>query len=48
MSSSPDSPAVTLARAHVEAWSNRDFAKARSGLAPGAHVTAVTTLPGAR
>lgn len=47
MSASPDSPAVVLARAHVDAWSKHDFAKARSGLAPDVHVTAVTTLPGA-
>jgi hypothetical protein len=47
MSSSPESPAVIHARAHVEAWSNHDFAKARTGLAPDVHVTAVTTLPGA-
>jgi hypothetical protein len=47
MSSGQDSPAVALARAHVEAWSKHDFAKARTGLAPDVHVTAVTTLPGA-
>ena len=47
MTSGQDSPAVALARAHVAAWSNHDFAKARTGLAPDVHVTAVTTLPGA-
>lgn len=28
-----DSPAVELARAHLEAWTNHDFEKARSNLA---------------
>lgn len=47
MSSNPVSPAVSLARAHVEAWNNHDFPSARLGLAADVHVTAVTTLPGA-
>jgi hypothetical protein len=47
MTSGQDSPAVALARAHVEAWNNHDFAKARIGLAGDVHVTAVTTVPGA-
>jgi hypothetical protein len=47
MTSGQDSPAVALARAHVEAWNNHDFAKARTGLACDVHITAVTTLPGA-
>ena len=47
MSSSPDSSAVSLARAHVKAWNNHDFNTARSGLASDVHVTAVTTMPGA-
>jgi SnoaL-like protein len=47
MTSGQDSSAVALARANVEAWNNHDFAKARAGLAPDVHVTAVTTLPGA-
>ena len=29
----PDSPAVALARAHLEAWTNHDFATARGNLA---------------
>ena len=40
-----ESPAVAIARAHVEAWSNHDFDTARSGLAPDVRVTAVTTQP---
>jgi hypothetical protein len=48
MTSGQDSPAVALARAHIEAWDKHDFAKARTGLACDVHVTAVTTLPGAR
>jgi hypothetical protein len=47
MTSSQDSPAVALARAHVEAWNTHNFANARTGLAADVHVTAVTTLPGA-
>jgi SnoaL-like domain len=45
MSAQPDSPAVVIARAHAEAWSNHDFATARAGLAPDVHVTASTTQP---
>jgi hypothetical protein len=40
-----ESPAVAVARAHVEAWSNHDFDTARKGLAPDVKVTATTTLP---
>ena len=40
-----DSPAVAIARAHAEAWSNHDWAKAREGLAADVHVTATTTQP---
>jgi hypothetical protein len=40
-----DSPAVAIARAHVEAWSNHDWEKARKMLAPGVRVTATTTQP---
>jgi SnoaL-like domain len=39
-------PAVAIARAHVEAWSNHDFDTARNGLAPDVRVTATTTQPG--
>jgi len=45
MSAQPESPAVAIARAHVEAWSNHDFDAARRGLAPDVRVTAVTTQP---
>ena len=45
MSAQHESPAVAIARAHVEAWSNHDFDKARNGLAPDVRVTATTTQP---
>ena len=45
MSAQPESPAITIARAHVEAWSNHDFDTARGALAPDVHVTATTTQP---
>jgi SnoaL-like domain len=45
MSVRPDSLAVAAARAHVEAWSNHDWATARAGLATDVHVTATTTQP---
>jgi hypothetical protein len=38
-----DSPAVAIARAHTEAWSNHDWAKARARLAADVHVTVTTT-----
>lgn len=40
-----ESPAVTVASAHVEAWSNHDFDAARNALALDVKVTATTTLP---
>jgi SnoaL-like domain len=40
-----ESPAVAIARAHIQAWSNHDFATARDGLAPDVRVTASTTQP---
>jgi SnoaL-like domain len=40
------SPAVTAALAHIEAWSNHDFEQARDGLADDVQV-AVTTTNGA-
>jgi len=43
--SNQHSPAVTIARAHVEAWSSQDFDKARSLLAPDVRVIATTTAP---
>lgn len=41
-----DSPAVAIARAHAEAWSNHDWDRARQSLADDVHVTATTTQPG--
>ena len=45
MSAQHEPPAVAIARAHVEAWSNHDFDTARNGLAPDVRVTATTTQP---
>ena len=45
MSAQPESPAVAVARAHVEAWSNHDFDTARSMLADDVQVTATSTDP---
>ena len=44
MSAPREPQAVTVARAHVEAWSHHDYDTARSGLAPDVHVTAITTM----
>ena len=46
MSTQPEPAAVTIARTHVEAWSNHDFDTARTGLASDVHVTATTTMTG--
>jgi hypothetical protein len=46
MSAQPQSRAIAIARAHVEAWGNHDFDTARSMLAPDVHVTATSTTPG--
>jgi len=40
--------AVTIARAHVEAWSNHDYDEARKSLAADVKVTVTTTIEGAR
>ena len=40
-----ESKAVAVARAHVEAWSNRDYDRARKSLAEDVHVTVTTTQP---
>jgi len=40
-----ESRAVEVARAHVAAWSTKDWDKARSMLAPDVHVIALTTNP---
>ena len=45
MSAQYDSPAVAIARGHVEAWSNHEFDKARSMLAPDVRVRVTTTAP---
>jgi hypothetical protein len=45
MSAHHESPAVAIAQAHVEAWSNHDFDAARRSLAPGVQVTSTTTQP---
>jgi hypothetical protein len=39
-----DSPALAIARAHVEAWRSKDYDKARSMLAPDVRVTATSTF----
>jgi hypothetical protein len=45
MSAQQEAPAVAIARAHVEAWSNHNFDTARSMLASDVHVTATSTDP---
>ena len=45
MSTQQESPAVAIARAHVEAWSNHDFDTARSLLADDVKVTAASSNP---
>jgi hypothetical protein len=45
MSAQSESPAVTIARAHVEAWARHDFDTARSMLAPDVRVRVTTTAP---
>ncbi len=40
-----DSPAVTIARAHIQAWSHRDWEKVRALVAPDVHVMATSTQP---
>ncbi len=45
MSSQSEPAAVSVARAHVEAWSNHDYDKARERLAQDVHVLAVTVDP---
>lgn len=39
-----DSQALAVARAHVAAWSTKDYDTARSLLAPDVHVTATSTF----
>ena len=45
MSAQQESPAVTVARAHVDAWGSHDFDTARTMLAPDVKVTATSTSP---
>ena len=45
MSSQHESPAVAIARAHVEAWANHDFDTARSMLTDDVKVTSTSTNP---
>ena len=40
-----ESPALEVARAHVRAWSEKDFDTARSMLTPDVHVIAISTNP---
>ncbi len=40
-----DSTAVTIARAHINAWSHQDWEKTRELVAPNVHVVATTTQP---
>ena len=42
---SPDAPAVAVARTHAEAWSHHDWDTARALLAPDVHVITMTTQP---
>lgn len=45
MSQTSDSPAVKLARAHVEAWARKDFETARNGLATDVTAAQSSTNP---
>ena len=45
MAMTQESAAVGISRAHVEAWSNHDFEKARKSLAEGVKVLVTTTQP---
>ena len=39
-----DSPALAIVRAHIDAWSSKDYDKTRSMLSPSVHVTATSTF----
>ena len=45
MPAQQESPALTVARAHVQAWSAKDWDQARGLLAPDVHVIVITTNP---
>jgi SnoaL-like domain len=40
-----DSPAVTIALAHIDAWSRHDWDKTQELLAPNVHVLVTSTIP---
>src|SRR5450755_2829611 len=40
-----DSPAVTIAIAHIDAWSNHDWDRTKELLAPNVHAVVTTTQP---
>ncbi|MGH2495064.1 MAG: nuclear transport factor 2 family protein [Ktedonobacteraceae bacterium] len=40
-----DSTAITIARAHINAWSHHDWDKTRELLAPNVHAVITTTQP---
>jgi SnoaL-like domain len=40
-----DSTAITIARAHINAWSHHDWEKTRELLAPNVHAVVTTTQP---
>jgi hypothetical protein len=45
MSSQTESTAVEVARAHVDAWGDHDYDRARAALAPEVHVVAISVDP---
>jgi hypothetical protein len=47
MSSQQEPTAVAVARAHVGAWGNHDYDRARAALAPGVHVAVTSVDPDA-
>ncbi len=47
MSSQPEPTAVSIARAHVNAWGEHDYDAARAGLAPDVHVVVTSVGPAA-
>ena len=45
MMNTQDSTAITIARAHIDAWSHHDWEKTRELLAPNVHAVVTTTQP---
>jgi hypothetical protein len=45
LSGNPDSPALAVASAHVEAWTHHDFEAARGSLADDVHIAVTSTDP---